>query len=337
MGDVLDRLSDAASADARRRSQPQWTRPMLATLTHEPFSDPAWIYERKLDGERCLVFRDGDGVHLMSRNRKALDDTYPELQEAAAQLGCDRYIADGEIVTFDGRVTSFSRLQGRIGITDRKEARASGIRVHLYLFDVMHADGYDLTHVALRDRKRVLRAMLDGGEAVRFTPHRNGDGLAYLREACEKRWEGLIAKRADSPYRHSRSNDWLKFKCGHRQEFVITGFTEPQGRRVGFGALVLGYYRRGDLVYAGRVGTGFDNAFLRDLRRKMDRLERKTTPLNRAPSSAGGNGVHWLTPKLVGEVAFTEWTRDGRLRHPRFIGLRDDKNPREVTRERPEG
>ncbi len=170
---------------------------------------------------------------------------------------------------------------------------------------------------------------------MRFTPHRNGDGLDYFHEACDKGWEGLIAKRADAPYRHDRSKDWLKFKCGNRQEFVIAGFTEPGGSRVGFGALVLGYYEKDALVYAGRVGTGFDDELLEDLRAKMDRMSRETTPFDRLPDGADDKDVHWITPKLVGEVAFTEWTDAGELRHPRFMGLRDDKEPEDVRRETP--
>lgn len=335
--DLLDRLSENARERLRKRSQPKWTDPMLATLTHNPFSDERWIYERKLDGERCLLFRDRSGTRLVSRNQRQLNDTYPELHEAVGGIATDRFIADGEIVAFDGNVTSFARLQQRIGITVADEARRSGVKAYLYLFDLLHADGYELTGLAQRDRKRLVKALPGRDEPLRYTPHRNTDGMTYLHEACDKGWEGLIAKRADAAYRHGRSTDWLKFKCGHRQEFVIVGFTDPQGERVGFGALLLAYHEDGKLVYAGRVGTGFDDAMLTDLRRSMDQMARKTPPLDEKPDAAASRRATWITPKLVGEVAFTEWTEDGRLRHPRFIGLRDDKDPDQVVRERPGG
>lgn len=335
MSDLFDHLGKEARDKLRRMSQPTWTKPMLATLTHKPFSDPGWIYERKLDGERCLVFSESGDIRLLSRNRKNLNDTYPELHKAAEKIGTNQFVADGEIVAFEGDVTSFSRLQNRIGISDPDEARASGVKVYLYLFDLLHADGYDLTALDQRDRKGVLQRLQGVDDPIRYTPHRNEHGLDYLKDACDKGWEGLIAKRADAPYRHSRSKDWLKFKCVNRQEFVIGGFTEPRGSRVGFGALIIGYYRDDDLVYAGRVGTGFDDDLLRNLRHRMDRLERKTSPFGQGPSSAGGDDVHWIRPSLVGEVAFTEWTDDGELRHPRFVGLRTDKSPKDVHRERP--
>lgn len=333
MGDLFDKLNSSDRDKLKRRAQPEWTKPMLATLTHDPFSDPQWIYERKLDGERCLVFREQDTVRLMSRNKKDLNDTYPELVDAAGDIQVSHYVADGEIVAFDGDVTSFSRLQDRIGLTDAEQARQSGTKVYLYLFDLLHAQGYDLTALDQRNRKSVLRRMPGRAEPLRYTPHRNEDGLGYFRQACDKGWEGIIAKRADAPYRHSRSRNWLKFKCVNRQELVIGGFTEPGGSRVGFGALVLGYYKAGRLVYAGRVGTGFDDQLLEKLRRRMSDLERTTPPFDHLPHSAGGDDVHWISPKLVAEIGFTEWTDDGQLRHPRFIGLRKDTQPTKVRRE----
>lgn len=347
MNRPLDRLADGARAKVEARSQPEWTEPMLATLTDRRFSDPGWIYERKLDGVRLLIFRKDGVVRLMTRNRKNRSATYPELVEALEGRGPD-LVADGEVVTFDGDVTSFSRLQGRIQVNDEDEARrrATEIPVVLYLFDLLHIDGHDLTAVPLRERKKVLQAALDWADPLRFTPHRNEEGEAYWEEACRKGWEGVIAKEAASPYVHSRSKKWLKFKCGHRQELVIGGFTEPKGERVGFGALLLGYYAGDDLVYAGKVGTGWDDATLRELRNRMDRLERKTPPFadpgdadEDDPLSANrklpSKGVHWITPKMVAEVGFTEWTDAGFLRHPRYQGLREDKEAGEVVRERP--
>ena len=311
---------------------PGWTDPMLATLTDERFSSPDWIYERKLDGERCLIFRDGRGVRLFSRNRQRLNDTYPELVDALAARGPERWIADGEIVAFRGRVTSFNRLQQRIGIHDPAAARASPVKVYLYLFDLIYLDGYRLDELALRTRKNLLRSAFDFGGPVRFTPHRNEDGEAYYQAACRKGWEGVIAKKADGPYVHRRSRDWLKFKCVNRQELVIAGYTEPKGSRTGFGALLVGYYEGGRLRYAGKVGTGFDDETLSSLHRRLHKLERERCPFEDNVRVAG---VHWVKPELVAEIGFTEWTSDGRLRHPRYVGLRDDKPARQVRRERP--
>jgi ATP-dependent DNA ligase len=168
---------------------------------------------------------------------------------------------------------------------------------------------------------------------VRYTPHRNEDGESYLEQACRKGWEGLIAKDARASYEHKRSRKWLKFKCVNQQELVIGGFTEPKGARIGFGALLVGYYQDGKLRYAGKVGTGYDDELLRSLRKRLNRIERKSSPFDEEISEAG---AHWVKPELVGEFGFTEWTAHGRLRHPRFLGLRRDKSPKEVHREEPQ-
>jgi DNA ligase D-like protein (predicted ligase) len=303
---------------------------MLATLTKKRFSDPAWIFERKLDGERCLAFRKSGAVRLLSRNRKPLNEHYPEIADAlGGQPGPD-LVVDGEIVAFSGDETSFSRLQHRMQVANQTQARRTGITVFHYLFDVVYLDGFDLTAVPLRDRKRLLRASVSFGGPLRYTPHRNATGEAYYQHACRSGWEGVMAKRAGGPYVHGRSLDWLKFKCQGGQEFVIGGFTDPQRSREGFGALLIGYYRDDDLVYAGKVGTGFDERTLQNLRRQLDLLE-----IDHTPFSAGGppRSAHWVRPELVGEVRFSQWTGDGRLRHPAFLGLRDDKAAREVVRE----
>ncbi len=333
MADPFTVLSEEARQALRRRAQPRWTEPMLATLADEPFSDPDWIYERKLDGVRCLVFRKGQEVRMRSRNRQDMNDTWPELVDDLGRESCTDFVADGEIVAFRGAVTSFSRLQGRIGLRDPEAARGSGIAVYLYLFDVLHLEGQDTTALPLRERKKLLRSALSFHGHVRYTPHRNERGEAWLQEACHKGWEGLIAKDARSAYEHKRSRRWLKLKCVNRQELVIGGFTDPKGSRTGFGALLLGYYEDRELRYAGKVGTGFDEAMLEDLAARLGHLERKSSPF--ADEAKGPAGTHWVRPELVGEVGFTEWTRDGRLRHPRFLGLRTDKAAREVRRERP--
>jgi DNA ligase D-like protein (predicted ligase) len=308
---------------------PEWCPPMLAVLTDDRFSDPDWIYERKLDGERVLVFRDGDRVRLMTRNRHDVTRTWPELAEALARQPAGAFVADGEVVAFDGPVTSFSRLQGRMQIADPARARATGIAVYLYLFDLLHLDGRDLTGLPLRRRKSLLKRALQFRDPLRYTPHRNADGEACFEDACEKGWEGLIAKDATAPYTHGRSRNWMKFKCANGQELVIGGFTEPQGNRPGFGALLLGYYEDGALRYAGKVGTGFDDAFLTGFRETLDDRRRDTSPF----ADAVDEDALWVRPDLVAEIGFTEWTTAGKLRHPRFLGLRRDKPADQVTRE----
>jgi len=329
----LDGLPDDARRALKQEDPADSPRPMLATLTDRRFSDPGWIYERKLDGERCIARREGSEVRLLSRNGKDLGDTYPELAEALAGQDGGAFVVDGEIVAFEGKLTSFSRLQKRMQISDRKEARASGVKVYYYVFDLLHLNGYDTTDVGLRHRKALLRKALKFRDPVRYTAHRNEDGEKYHREACRKGWEGIIAKRADSRYVHTRSRDWLKFKCVNQQEFVIGGYTEPEGQRIGFGALLIGYYDDGDLIYAGKVGTGYDDETLERLSSRLTSVERKHPPFDEGDLPQ--RDVHWVRPELVCEVGFTEWTADGKLRHPRFLGLRRDKDAEDVTRERP--
>lgn len=313
-----------------KTTHPEWLAPMLATLTDKRFSDPDWIYERKLDGERLLLFRSGNKVRLMTRNRKQVNDTYPEIVEACRRQDCADFVVDGEVIAFENGISSFSRLQQRMQISNREQALSSGVAVYFYVFDLPYLEGYKLDALPLRRRKALLRKRFDFGQRLHFTPHRNRDGEDYFRQACAKGWEGIIAKRADSRYRHTRSSDWLKFKCTRGQELVIGGFTEPEGERVGFGALLVGYYEDGDLRYAGKVGTGYDDKFLKSFRNRLDKLATERSPFRDAPSDGR---VTWVKPKLVGEFGFTEWTHAGRLRHPRFLGLRRDKNPRDVVRE----
>ena len=303
---------------------------MLATLATGPIPDDGWIYERKLDGQRCLGFSDGQAAGLRSRSGRSLDGTYPELAQAlasATQLAC---VVDGEIVAFEDGATSFSRLQGRMQNSDPDVARQSDIAVHYYLFDLLYLDGYDTTALSLLERKHLLLRAVAFGDAIRFSAHRDTDGGPYLEQGCAQGWEGIIAKDGSSAYEHRRSRRWLKFKCVTGQEFVVAGFTDPRGSRVGFGALLLGYYDDGRLVYAGRVGTGFDVRTASDLARRLQASERATSPFD---EPVKGRGVHWVRPALVAQVGFTEWTRDGRLRHPRYLGLRTDKDPRDVRRE----
>jgi len=328
---VIDGLPDELRPLLRDEPVPEWRSPTLATLTDRRFSDPQWIFERKLDGVRGLAFRDGVGVRLLSRNRQELNGTYPELVEALAKQDTSRFVVDGEIVAFEGRRTSFSRLQGRLGITDPEEARASRIPVFYYLFDVLHLDGMNTTGLPLLWRKRLLRKAFQFDGPLRFTTHRVSDGEAAYRAACERGDEGVIAKLADASYEGRRSSNWLKLKCSRDQEFVVGGYTEPQRSRIGLGALLLGYYDGGDLVYAGKVGTGFDTETLRSLHKRLSAIEQDRPPFTKG--LVREPGAHWARAKLVAQVAFTEWTRDGKLRHPRYLGLRTDKAPADVVRE----
>jgi bifunctional non-homologous end joining protein LigD len=296
---------------------------MRAVLTKERFSDPAWIYERKLDGIRCVATRDGDAVRLLSRNDLSLDARYPEVAEALAREDRTSFAVDGEIVAFDGAQTSFARLAAR---------GHRPVPVFYYVFDLLSLDGRDVREEPLRERKRLLRDALSFEGPVRWTPYRNERGEELYAEACRKGWEGVIAKRADSPYRATRSRDWLKFKCEQGQELVIGGYTEPRGSRSEFGALLLGHYDGGDLRYAGKVGTGFDEDTLREIGAQLRARERGEPPFADA-GAIKERGVHWVEPELVAQVAFTEWTSAGRLRHPRFLGLRDDKPASWVVRE----
>lgn len=288
---------------------PDWLEPMAATLTAERFVDPAWTFERKLDGIRMLAFRDRGRVRLLSRNKLSLTESYPKVAAAVAALPIGDAILDGEATGAWGR-------QGR---------------ADYHVFDVLWVNGRDVTGLPLSERRKLLRGIPFRLPLARVTPL---DGPAPWEEACRQGWEGVIAKRLDSVYEHRRSKAWLKMKCEATQELVVGGFTDPQGGRVGLGALLVGYFEDGDFVFAGKVGTGFDTALLRDLRARLDPLEIPDPPFTK------GTGLprlraHWVRPEVVVQVAFTEWTVHGKLRHPRLLGVRIDKAASEVTRERP--
>jgi bifunctional non-homologous end joining protein LigD len=310
---------------------PSWIEPMKAMLTDERFSDPDWVFEPKLDGERCLAFKDKDKVRLLSRNRKDIAISYPEIAEAVGDQPGRRAILDGEIVAFDGDVPSFSKLQRRMHVADRGRALLTGVDVFFYVFDVMYADGYLVTGAPLRERRRLLAAIVKERDPIRLVDQVEREGERMYREMCARPgWEGVIAKRASAPYKQGRAKDWLKFKCSKEQEFVIGGFTAPQGQRERFGALLVGYYDDDSLRYAGKVGTGYDRALLNLIGDELEKRLRDASPFSdRVPEK----GVRWVDPELVGQVGFSEWTNDGRLRHPRFLGLRRDKSAREVVRE----
>jgi DNA ligase D-like protein (predicted ligase) len=298
---------------------------MKAVLWDDAFSDPGWIYERKLDGVRCLAHRDDRGVKLVSRTDRSMNGDYPELVAALEAEPRGDFVVDGEVVAFGSRgVTSFSRLQRR---------HRERVAIFYYVFDLLRLDGEDTRDLPLRERKAQLRRALAFNGPIRFSPHRNGNGEELFREACRKGLEGIMAKRADSPYRSTRSSDWRKLKCHAEQELVIGGYTAPQGSRTDFGALLVGYFEDGRLSYAGKVGTGFDHDTLRELGGRLRELERDDAPFYDVHPIP--RGTHWVEPELVAQIAFTEWTRDGRLRHPRYLGLRTDKAARDVVRERP--
>ena len=315
---------------------PSWVEPQLATLTDDRFSDTTWIFERKLDGERCLSFRAQSGVaRLLTRNQHDVTGTFPEIAAALDAQRADGFIVDGEIVAFADGQTKFEQLQQRLGVAHPEARLIAGFPVFYYIFDVLYAGDRDARPLPELDRKQLLADLLSFGGPLRYTEHRVGGGEAYYRSACEQGWEGLIAKRADAPYLAGRTRNWLKFKCLAGQEFVIGGYTDPRRSRQGFGALLVGYYDTdGRLTYAGKVGTGFDAAMLRSLRAALGTLERDTSPFERGDPPRAG--THWVQPRLVGQVAFAEWTDDGLLRQPRFQGLREDKDPAEVVKETPQ-
>jgi DNA ligase D-like protein (predicted ligase) len=333
MNRPLKVLAKNVEGRLRRRPLPSWIPPMLATLTDQLPTQGKWVYEPKLDGVRALIYVSGGSVQIYSRNRKPLNGAYPELVEALATAVRGDAVLDGEVVAFDRErgVTSFARLQQRMQLRDPVRARRSQVPVHLYLFDCMFYEGIELTGLPLLERKSVLRDVVWYDEPIRFAPYRGTGSAAMLREACDRGAEGIIAKRVDSRYVSARSTDWLKIKCVRQQEFVIGGYTAPQGSRERLGALLVGYYDGKSLRYAGKVGTGYDRRTLEHLHRRLLPLHRATSPFSEGP--APGNDVQWVSPKLVGQVGFSEWTSAGLLRHPRFLGLRDDKAAGEVRRE----
>lgn len=304
--------------------------PMLATLTEDYFDNENWIFERKLDGERALAYKSGSEIKLLSRNNKDLNFKYPELVAALKKEKND-FIVDGEIVVLVKGKTDFTRLGERMFLSNEHSVNLSTVKVNFFLFDILELNGQSTEKVAQIERKLLLKKSLKFYEPVRYLEHIKKNGLKYHEMACGKGWEGIIAKDAKASYVHLRSRSWLKFKCAAGQEMVIAGYTDPQGSRTGFGALLLGFYRKGKLVYAGRVGTGFSDQLLSELLKKLKKLETDKNPFAEGKFSL--RGVHFVSPKLVGEIGFTEWTKDDSLRHPRFLGLRADKPARQVKKE----
>jgi bifunctional non-homologous end joining protein LigD len=281
---------------------PEWIEPMAATLTQERFTGPEWVFERKFDGIRLIAFREGNEVRLLSRNR--LPQNCPPVAEALKRLPAREIILDGEI-------------------TWGKD----GARYHV--FDLMWIDGRDVCPLPLDERHALLQGLPLEKPLQRVV--RLSDEKPW-ELACREGWEGVIAKRRDSRYEHRRSPHWLKMKCEASQELVVGGFTDPQGTRKGLGALLVGYFENGDFVYAGKLGTGFDTQLLLELRARLDALEIPKPPFTKAVGLPRLR-AHWVRPEIVVQAGFIEWTKFGKLRHPRFLGLRTDKAAREVVRE----
>ena len=306
---------------------------MLATLTDRRDFGDDWLLERKFDGERCVARKDGGNVRLESRTAKDLTGAYPEVRTAVARQRNRVLVLDGEMVAFDGEQTSFSRLQQRLGVANPSPELVATYPVVFCVFDLLELDGDDLRGRPLLERRALLTEAVRPSTALQLSEAWRDNSQRLFARACRSGWEGLIAKRADAPYVAGRSRDWLKLKCVWEQELVIGGYTDPAGSRTDFGALLVGYQEDGQLKYAGKVGTGYSAATLRSLGARLRELETPEPPFVDARPIP--RGTHWVRPELVAQIGFAEWTKDGRLRQPRFLGLRDDKRAAEVVREQP--
>lgn len=318
-------------AKAARETPPRYA-PQLPTLVKEPPVGDVWVHELKYDGYRIGCRMAGGVIQLVSRNGKDWTDRFSEVANAATRLAVRSALLDGEVALLlpDGR-TSFQALQNAFA------GRSAGGEILYFVFDLLYLDGEDLTGLALEQRKQRLHGLLRKKSGVlRYVEHVVGNGTQVFREACRHGAEGIVSKRRDLPYQPGRGPGWVKTKCLAKQEFVIGGFTDPQGSREGIGALLVGVYdESGGVVYAGKVGTGFSRAAARELRQKLTALATRECPFVNCPKGQLGRLAHWVRPQLVAEVAFTEWTNHGKIRHPSFQGLRADKSATEVIRERP--
>ena len=340
MADVPGRLASIRqhldTLDAPRREVPAGSQPfMLATLDERAPSDTGWLFEIKFDGVRVLAARRGEQVELYGRSGQLITGRYPDLARALLALPVEHFVIDGEIVALDERGRpSFQRLQPRMALTDPREIEAAAARVPVegVFFDCLALDGHDLRRLPLTRRKDCLRLLVPPLGPVHYVDHLLEHGPAFLEAANEQRLEGIVAKKGASSYTGGRSRDWIKVKCQRRQEFVIGGYTDPRGSRGHFGALHIGVYDGARLVYVSKVGTGFDQAGLKSLWEKLQPLARATPPFDTG-AIPKGKSHHWVEPRLVCEVRFSDWTNDGGIRHPAFIALRSDKRPEECRRE----
>src|SRR5215472_13027066 len=288
---------------------------MLATLVGEPFDRPGWVFEEKYDGFRILAYKEGARVRLVSRNGKDRTESFPGIAEAAARLKDRTLLLDGEAVAFDRKQVSRFQLLQRGGDPS------------LAVFDCLFRDGRDLRREPLSVRRREAEEAIGKGSERLFLSRRfTGGGLAAYREARRRGFEGIVAKDLSAPYEERRSLQWLKVKVHQEEELVIGGFTPPRGSRRHLGALLLGAYRGRDLVFVGKVGTGFTEAILENLSKRLKPLLRKASPFAAPPRE---KGAVWVAPRFVAQIAFQEWTADEKLRQPVFLGLRDDKKPKE--------
>jgi bifunctional non-homologous end joining protein LigD len=304
--------------------------PQKALLVSTPPSGDRWIHELKLDGFRMGVLIDRGAVRIISRNGIEYTSGFPEIVAAARNLPAKQALLDGEIVVLDTHGVSRFQLLQQLGENRRGLA--------YFAFDLLSLDGEDLTRLPLEGRKKRLKKLVGRGKGViRYTTHTDAEGSEVFAQACALGAEGIISKLRDAPYRVGvRSSDWQKIKCVKRQEFVVGGFTDPSGSREGIGSILIGYYEGDTLRFAGKVGTGrgWSNTFSLQLRRKLERIETDKSPFDPPPPRRLGRNAHWVKPRLVAEVEFTEWTADGSARHPSLQGFRRDKKPRDVHRER---
>jgi bifunctional non-homologous end joining protein LigD len=315
-----------------RESAPQFVPPELCTLVDAPPAGDEWIYEVKYDGYRLEAIVTDRDVRLLTRRGNDWTDRFPGLARSISKLRLGSATLDGEVVVLDrsGR-SRFTLLQQSLDAARDQD-------LTYFVFDLLRAGGADLRSLPLRDRRTKLEQLFRKSKvaatgAVRLGQRLDGEGKVLLRAACKLGLEGIIGKRNGAPYASRRTSDWVKVKCSNRQEFVVIGFTPPGGARVGLGSLLLGVHEQGELRYAGRVGSGFNGAILRELRRRLRLLETPKMPLATRPAGVPGT-AQWVKPRLVAEVSFTEWTNDGRLRHPVFQGIREDKPATNVRRER---
>ncbi len=332
-------------AKTRKRSEGKELKfidPMKATLVDAPPTKGEWLYEVKFDGYRALALKSGGNVQLLSRNEKDFALRFPEITEAIARLPADNVIIDGEIVAMDSQGRPSFQLLQAFQLGTERPALA------FYLFDLLHCEGNDLTAEPLHERRRQLELLSKGlAEPVRFSASLSGEPQRLLEEVSRLGLEGVIGKERNSPYQGGqRTKTWIKLKCVREQEFVIGGYTPPDGARKHFGALLLGVFEGAKLRFVGKAGTGFNSAILRSLHRAMKEIEQGNCPFDDLPEKKAGRWsqnitpaemklCHWVRPDLVCQIRFTEWTNDGKLRHPVFLGLREDKDPRDVVRETP--